>query len=228
MDRKRNSASRGRVMAGFTLVELLVVIGIIALLISILLPALNKARESAVAIACSSNLRQTGIALRMYQDDWKGFIPAAVTPGVLWMHSLAPYIGGDRPYDRMRCPFISELEINNSAVLTYGLNTVLVRFNVDEPKKIDTLKNPVEIIFVTDTIARNSAAVINPYNTSYLLMPQDDTPYTALPWSMYGIVEQRHNKKSNVLYVDLHVVPAIIPRNDRGSENNQHPWKGMY
>jgi prepilin-type N-terminal cleavage/methylation domain-containing protein/prepilin-type processing-associated H-X9-DG protein len=77
MNRTATSARKG-----FTLVELLVVIGIIALLISILLPSLNRARETANRVKCASNLRQIGTTIQLYANENKGAYPRTFATNV--------------------------------------------------------------------------------------------------------------------------------------------------
>lgn len=106
----------------FTLVELLVVIGIIALLVSILLPALNRARENARQVKCESNLRQIGLAMQLYANDNHDWFPFTASRGAghhaedwIWWESgldlnqsaLARFIGGQKngALDAvLRCP----------------------------------------------------------------------------------------------------------------------------
>jgi len=77
----RGTAAGEAPRSGFTLVELLVVIGIIALLIGILLPSLNTARERARRTACLANLRSLGQCMFTYADDYRGRLPNGNAPG---------------------------------------------------------------------------------------------------------------------------------------------------
>src|SRR4029450_9641963 len=107
----------------FTLVELLVVIGIIAILIAILLPALKKARQAAQTAACLSNLRVLGQGYAMYTAANNGYLPFVRYPGwflssypdilarnpkqpvVSWAEAISPYLGQKIEYDQTQTPW---------------------------------------------------------------------------------------------------------------------------
>lgn len=98
----------------FTLVELLIVISVIAILLALLLPALNKAREKANTIVCSGNLKQTGTGLMMYCNDNSDYLPNLLqAQDMMFTDSIAPYVNS---------PYAVKAAFSNTGAWAYFVN----------------------------------------------------------------------------------------------------------
>jgi prepilin-type N-terminal cleavage/methylation domain-containing protein/prepilin-type processing-associated H-X9-DG protein len=160
--------------SAFTLVELLVVIGIIALLISILLPALQRAREAANQVKCLSNIRQIGMAFLMYSNENKQYFPATARLGVIqsedWIwwetkptprdvsqSAIAPYLGKFNE-NVLRCPsddVFTHIDGTDGPYLySYTLNYLMDSFT--GVFKLSQARKPAEKIFMVEEDERTS------------------------------------------------------------------------
>jgi prepilin-type processing-associated H-X9-DG protein/prepilin-type N-terminal cleavage/methylation domain-containing protein len=203
---------------GFTLVELLVVIGIVALLISILLPALNRARESAKQVACMSNLRQLSYLLQQYANDYHDFMPCVASSELIdpfWNQKISRYAFktiqiGEGTNNIFTCPALADEAYPYPTFKTaYGLNGYLG----------STLTEPVNawLTFVKrSTVRRHSEKiVVGDGLTGTVIL---------LGLEAYLPVSRHPNMSLNMGYLDGHVagMPRADLNMDQGASTN--PW----
>lgn len=226
--RRNGILSRHQSGHGFTLVELLVVIGIIALLIAILLPALSVARESASSLKCLSNLRQMAIAAHLYANENQGYYPPALMsgsdanytyaynwdytiitervspfkakyePGLLW--------AGQADLQIQQCPsFYGKAMALNNPYTGYNYNTsyigrgLLIASGIfDPPARVVKVRRPSETALFGDGQYKDGA-------NKYMRSPTASGYISDNGVSRFGGTQGfRHRGRTNVAFCDGH------------------------
>jgi len=226
---EKNSAFRRH----FTLIELLIVISIIAILASLLLPALGRVRETAKKAKCVSNQRQVGLIFSNYTDTTGGYlVPSGVDylPKGWWIdsvkilylqggfrgaYSLGYFLSGQHASQKLPRidirVFYCDAQPNIPAYYSYGVNRRLkteYKINADETyggglRRDNSVRSPASIYYAGDCSNKQTIAA---EGTSAATASTATSLYsynTFYSWSS-GAISYRHNQAAVMLFVDLH------------------------
>ncbi len=192
---RRNIPVRQTRSRGFTLIELLVVIAIIAILASLLLPALAQAKSRARSTKCMNNLRQIGLAAWLYADDNDGQFPMSAHQRASWVGKLKLYAGGTNLY---RCPDDDHETRNYS----YAINDFLTPqpYGAEHLNfsKLTSIPSPSDTIFM--------AEIHKEFEGSDHFHFADASGGGYTPTSFSGqVAVKRHRNSANYLFAEGHV-----------------------
>ncbi|MGC9318235.1 MAG: prepilin-type N-terminal cleavage/methylation domain-containing protein [Armatimonadota bacterium] len=214
---------------GFTLIELLVVIGILAVLAAIIYPTFARARGAARKAVCASNLRQLGMAVSMYADDWDGLSPRTTgwhrwggdgtdgdEPGPGWEERLHPYVEDRRIY---RCPAFP-----GSIEFSYFLNTRWFYANWwGKQIWFSALQRPAAYVLMGDC----SAEELLPRPVGTAIRPWDSCDKDNMTYRCLLFEDTVHGNGSNVLFADGHVkfCTRYDPQTMTFAQNAMADWR---